>query len=467
MVVSICHLIYLRVILQLGDVAAAAHGVAIQVEAIGYMPGGAFQIAASTMTGQYLGAGDLRRARHSVIMACAAGGHGDGRRRRRVLCRRRAALGLLPRRLQVERRCRSRSRSCTWSPSPCCRSSIMMVLIGALRGAGDTRWPLAITLLGFIVVRVPLAMYFVDSEFTIPLLGYTLHGLGLGVIGAWYAAIADITVRACCSPGASSTAAGSGSRCDEAAFDFGCRLALESHKRQFAKVNWLAGRAVVDVWHCKCVLERGNHVAGHAGVPGRCSIGLHTELIVSARDVFKSEAAVRLDTTAEMIRFEAINRVLIALHVLLKLFAFIGKSPLFPPNPDGVLILLRVHAKRKGNFGTGGHILRPRLKRGHRQPPVVAGLHVGGKCEPPHDLPTGLTKLDLRSFSRWEFCIGHVSGRPPRHAAAKPAHGGADHLAVAGHDALERKFAVRVGCRLVVKVDSRHIGRVGFIETRA
>ena len=68
--VNICHLIFLRVILQLGDVAAAAHGVAIQVEAIGFMPGGAFQIAASTMTGQYLGAGDFNRARHSVLLAC-------------------------------------------------------------------------------------------------------------------------------------------------------------------------------------------------------------------------------------------------------------------------------------------------------------------------------------------------------------------------------------------------------------
>ena len=68
--VNICHMIYLRIVLSLGDVAAAAHGVAIQVEALGYMPGGAFQISAATMAGQYLGARDLVRARHSVIMAC-------------------------------------------------------------------------------------------------------------------------------------------------------------------------------------------------------------------------------------------------------------------------------------------------------------------------------------------------------------------------------------------------------------
>jgi Na+-driven multidrug efflux pump len=73
--------------------------------------------------------------------------------------------------------------------------AVMMVLIGALRGAGDTRWPLAITLFGFIAIRVPLAMYLVDHQFTLPLVAGTFAGLGLGVIGAWYAAIADVTVR--------------------------------------------------------------------------------------------------------------------------------------------------------------------------------------------------------------------------------------------------------------------------------
>ena len=53
--VNICQMIFLRIVLSLGDAAAAAHGVAIQVEALGYMPGGAFQVSAATMAGQYLG----------------------------------------------------------------------------------------------------------------------------------------------------------------------------------------------------------------------------------------------------------------------------------------------------------------------------------------------------------------------------------------------------------------------------
>src|SRR6185436_13290912 len=68
--VNLVQMIFLRIVLSLGDAAAAAHGVAIQVEALGYMPGGAFQVSAATMAGQYLGARDLVRARYSVIQTC-------------------------------------------------------------------------------------------------------------------------------------------------------------------------------------------------------------------------------------------------------------------------------------------------------------------------------------------------------------------------------------------------------------
>jgi putative MATE family efflux protein len=73
--VSVCHLLYLRIVLSLGDMAAAAHGVAIQVEALGYMPGGAFQISAATLAGQYLGARDLvrhGRSRSDLLRRCDA-----------------------------------------------------------------------------------------------------------------------------------------------------------------------------------------------------------------------------------------------------------------------------------------------------------------------------------------------------------------------------------------------------------
>jgi putative MATE family efflux protein len=195
LLVSICHLIYLRIILSLGDVAAAAHGVAIQVEALGYMPGGAFQISAATMAGQYLGARDLVRARRSVIMACAvatavmvvAGIFFY------VEATPLAAMFLKGASQEVIPLAAQLLRVVAYAMAPL---ALVMVLVGALRGAGDTRWPLALNLIGIVFFRVPLALYLAHSTIHLPLFDYTIQGAGLGVVGAWYAAVTDIVVRA-------------------------------------------------------------------------------------------------------------------------------------------------------------------------------------------------------------------------------------------------------------------------------
>lgn len=192
--VSVFHLVYLRIVLALGDVAAAAHGVAIQVEALGYMPGGAFQISAATLAGQYIGAQDFVRARRSVMVTCAVataimvaagvffyvaatplakfflGGPNE------------AIVPLAARLLRIV----------AYAMPPL---AITLVLVGALRGAGDTRWPLALNLLGIAVIRVPLSIYLAYSAFTIPFFEYTIPGLGLGVVGAWYGLVIDVTIR--------------------------------------------------------------------------------------------------------------------------------------------------------------------------------------------------------------------------------------------------------------------------------
>ena len=194
LLVTVCHLIYLRIILHLGDAAAAAHGVAIQVEAIGYMPGGAFQIAASTLTGQYLGARDHHRAQHSVLAACglaivlmSVAGFIFY-----VFAAPLSAFFLGGYQSEVLPLCVHLLHVIAFVMPPL---AIAMVLIGALRGAGDTRWPLLITLFGFLVIRMPLASYFVNSHVTIPFIGHTMAGLSLGVVGAWYAAITDVSIR--------------------------------------------------------------------------------------------------------------------------------------------------------------------------------------------------------------------------------------------------------------------------------
>jgi Na+-driven multidrug efflux pump len=181
-------------VLSLGDVAAAAHGVAIQVEALGYMPGGAFQISAATMAGQYLGARDLVRARNSVIMACAVAASvmviaGVVFYIEAVPL---AALFLKGESQEVIPLAAELLRVVAYAMAPL---AILMVLIGALRGAGDTRWPLALNLIGVVCFRVPLALLLAHSVIYVPLVDRTIAGAGLGVVGAWYAAVIDIVVR--------------------------------------------------------------------------------------------------------------------------------------------------------------------------------------------------------------------------------------------------------------------------------
>jgi putative MATE family efflux protein len=194
LLVSICHLIYLRIVLSLGDVAAAAHGVAIQVEALGYMPGGAFQISAATMAGQYIGARDLVRARSSVIMACtlAAGIMVVAGVLFYVEAVPLASLFLKGASQEVIPLAAQLLRVVAYAMAPL---AILMVLIGALRGAGDTRWPLALNLIGVVFFRVPLALFLAHSVIHLPLIDRTISGAGLGVVGAWYAAVIDIMVR--------------------------------------------------------------------------------------------------------------------------------------------------------------------------------------------------------------------------------------------------------------------------------
>ena len=60
---------------------------------------------------------------------------------------------------------------------------ISIVYIGGLRGAGDTRFPLLITLCGTFLVRLSLGYYF----------GIVLNG---GLLGAWMGMFGDMFWRA-------------------------------------------------------------------------------------------------------------------------------------------------------------------------------------------------------------------------------------------------------------------------------
>lgn len=190
-----CQLWFVALINQLGDLAAAAHGVAIRVESLAYLPGAAFQVAAATLAGQYLGARDHHRANRSVITALLFGG---GLMMMAAMAFFFAAPQLAM--LLVG----GRQARIALAAAPLLQTiavampalALNMILSGALRGAGDTRWPLAFTIVGFVGVRLPVAYWLCFDTLSIPGTNWTLIGWGLGIQGAWYAMVVDLAVRA-------------------------------------------------------------------------------------------------------------------------------------------------------------------------------------------------------------------------------------------------------------------------------
>ncbi len=190
-----CHLGFLSIVNRLGNTDAAAHGLAITIESLAFLPGSAFAVAAATLAGQFLGAGDERRARESVWLA-ALGCTGlmtvagivflltaDGL----------AAwfVGGAGRQPEVAALTATLVRIVAFAQPPL---ALLMVLSGGLRGGGATRPPLLVNFLGLLVIRLPLAMLLAWPEIELPG-GILLIGLGLGAAGAWYAMAADLTVR--------------------------------------------------------------------------------------------------------------------------------------------------------------------------------------------------------------------------------------------------------------------------------
>ncbi len=185
---------FLRLVNRLGDTAAAAHGIALRWEALGYLSGAAFGTAAMALVGQSLGARDPHRAARSGWTAYALGGT--------TMC----AMGVLFALL-------AEPMFLLFCPDPALRPVVetgtpvlrlvafampalaaQIIFTAALRGAGDSRIPVLFSWFGFLGVRIPLAFLLTAPRVDLGPFG-TVPGYDLGLLGAWVAMCSDLWVR--------------------------------------------------------------------------------------------------------------------------------------------------------------------------------------------------------------------------------------------------------------------------------
>jgi Na+-driven multidrug efflux pump len=179
------HFLFLMVIARLAtgsreEAIYAAHIIGIQVEALTYLPAVAWGAAAATLVGHALGAREIAKARKIgtlAVMQCSLFGIVAGCL---YFANAPAIFHLMHKEPAVAEVGAPALRFLAFFQVPLV---VLIVYTQALRGAGDTRFPMLFSLLGVIFVRVPLAY----------VCGIVLDG---GLIGAWIGMCSDVTLRA-------------------------------------------------------------------------------------------------------------------------------------------------------------------------------------------------------------------------------------------------------------------------------
>ncbi|HHY46576.1 MAG TPA: MATE family efflux transporter [Firmicutes bacterium] len=172
-------LVYARIVSGFGTTIFAAHQIGMNILGLSFTPGQAFAIASTTLVGQGLGAGKPDLAEKSAMET----------RRLGMLVSGFMALAFI-----------LFGRQLAWlysnDPNVINKSATVLkivglvqpaqstqfILAGGLRGAGDTKFPLYVTLIGIWGVRVTLAY----------ILGVLL---GWGLVGVWMGTAVDQLVR--------------------------------------------------------------------------------------------------------------------------------------------------------------------------------------------------------------------------------------------------------------------------------
>jgi putative MATE family efflux protein len=164
----------------LGSSALAAYQIVATSESLSFMPGYGFAIAASIVTGQSLGARDPHRARQGALAAWQIGAGLMATLGLTFILFPRFYIGLFTAEPAVVSTGAAALRIAGFSQF---FVGTTEVFTGALRGAGDTRSAMLITLVGAWAIRVPVTFLVVRR-------------LGLGLSAAWAVMLADWALRA-------------------------------------------------------------------------------------------------------------------------------------------------------------------------------------------------------------------------------------------------------------------------------
>lgn len=167
-------------LVRLGTTAFAANEVAMSVESLSFMPGYGFAIAAEALAGQCLGEKKPEAARRAVLVAmCEA---------LKIMAGFALLFLLLP--AQFAALFTSYAELITLA-AICIQLAaleqpglaIEMTIAGGLRGMGNTRFPLLVTLTGNWLIRLPL-------------LAFLVYHTSWGLTGVWIITALDWTIRA-------------------------------------------------------------------------------------------------------------------------------------------------------------------------------------------------------------------------------------------------------------------------------
>lgn len=173
-------LIFATFVTGLGEAAYAAHNLAITIESLSFLPGLGYAAAVSALVGQALGARDPRLAERYAYESLLQGGL--------MMALLGSLMVFFPHQLvsiftndpAVVAAAEGPLRAAGLIQPAL---AVSFITLGALRGAGDTRWPMFSRLITTWVVRLPV---------TLLLVGW----LDAGMAGVWMAMCCDFTLQA-------------------------------------------------------------------------------------------------------------------------------------------------------------------------------------------------------------------------------------------------------------------------------